>query len=106
MNAKNKSNSRQSIIIEGVNQDNVLNCFEYLLKLKENAKIKYYDPAYSSLIKNKFDEIKDQFKSMDIIINSPKNGKTKISLFATCAANNSKKTVENYFKSFDLNKNL
>ena len=103
-NDKGKSVSKPSIIIEGMNQENVVSCFEYIIKLKDNAKFKYYNlDKYSRLIKNKFDEIKTQFKSDDIIIrlSSPQNSK-KTCLFATSAANDGKITVERFFKYFDF----
>ncbi len=104
-NTKGKSVSKPIIFFESLNQENLIICFEYILKLKDNFKIKYYNPArYGSLIKNKFSDIKNRIKSNDIIIDLylPKNDQGSMSLFATSAANDAKTFVETFFKSFEF----
>jgi len=42
-NTKGKSVSKPIIFFESLNQENLIICFEYILKLKDNFKIKYYN---------------------------------------------------------------
>jgi hypothetical protein len=95
----------QLIRIESKNEENVENCCQYILTVKENAKIEYYDSVkYGSLIKSKFEAIKNSFKSKKSIIELyiPKNDKNSIFLFATTTANEAKTFVKKFFKSFEF----
>jgi hypothetical protein len=107
-----KNSQEQLIRIESKNEEYVENCCQYILTVKENAKIEHYDSVkYGSLIKSKFEAIKNSFESKKSIIELyiPNNDQNSIFLFATTTANDAKKFVKTFFKSFEfiiLNRNF
>jgi O-acetyl-ADP-ribose deacetylase (regulator of RNase III) len=98
-------NENNNISVEGKNIENVMRCIEYIEKLKENEKIKFYNAArYTKLVKNKLDELKSDQHDLLISLYIPPNGhkNPSLSLFVTSAANNGKMLVEKFLKNFDF----
>ena len=96
---------KPKVIIASETKRDVMICVEYLEKIIENSKFIYYDAnKYASLIKNKLDDIKNRHKLDDMIIDlySPQNGRDKLSLFASSAANDGKVIVQSFFKNFEF----